>query len=65
MAAPLVLDVARLLSMARMRGAQGVVGELGFFFKEPWGSSTHSLAAQYEALHQWANSFSTPDSAEL
>nr|WP_134428488.1 inositol-3-phosphate synthase [Mycobacterium ulcerans] len=65
LAAPLVLDVARLLSMARMRGAQGVVGELGFFFKEPWGSSTHSLAAQYEALHQWANSFSTPDSAEL
>ncbi|KZS71977.1 myo-inositol-1-phosphate synthase [Mycobacterium kansasii] len=63
LAAPLVLDVARLLAMARMRGAHGVVGQLGFFFKEPWGSSTHSLAAQYEALVQWAKSFATPVSA--
>ncbi|KAA1248422.1 myo-inositol-1-phosphate synthase [Mycobacterium simiae] len=63
LAAPLVIDVARLLAMARMHGAHGVVGQLGFFFKEPWGSSTHSLAAQYEALVQWAKSFATPVSA--
>ncbi|BBX96303.1 myo-inositol-1-phosphate synthase [Mycobacterium lacus] len=65
LAAPLVLDVARLLAMARGRGARGVVGELGFFFKEPWGCSTHSLAAQYDALLRWANSFSTSSPAGL
>ncbi|WP_204080924.1 inositol-3-phosphate synthase [Mycobacterium riyadhense] len=57
LAAPLVLDVARLLAMGRMHGARGVVPQLGFFFKEPWGSETHSLAAQYEALLQWSTSF--------
>ncbi|CAM4214150.1 Inositol-3-phosphate synthase [Mycobacterium basiliense] len=59
LAAPLVLDVARLLAMARIRGVHGIVGQLGFFFKEPWASSTHSLAAQYEALVAWARSFSS------
>lgn len=58
LAAPLVLDVARLLAMARLRGARGVVGELGYFFKEPWGGKTHSLAAQYDALLGWAKSLS-------
>ncbi|BBX73586.1 myo-inositol-1-phosphate synthase [Mycobacterium shinjukuense] len=58
LAAPLVLDVARLLAMARVRGAHGVVGPLGFFFKEPWGAATHSLAAQYDTLLRWTKSFS-------
>lgn len=58
LAAPLVLDVARLLAGARLRGAHGVVGELGFFFKEPWGCPTHSLAAQHNSLIQWARSLS-------
>lgn len=65
LAAPLVLDVARLLAAARMRGRRGVVGELGYFFKEPWGGSTHSLAAQYDALLRWAKSLSAPSSADL
>jgi myo-inositol-1-phosphate synthase len=59
LAAPLVLDVARLLAMARTYGARGVVPQLGFFFKEPWGSSTHSLAAQYEELLGWTSSLAT------
>ncbi|WP_242670372.1 inositol-3-phosphate synthase [Mycobacterium decipiens] len=63
LAAPLVLDVARLLTMARTRGVRGVVPQLGFFFKEPWGSETHSLAAQYEELLRWAQSFSSSSSA--
>jgi len=58
LAAPLVLDVARLLAMGRGHGVRGVIPELGFFFKEPWGSETHSLAAQYDALVQWSTSFS-------
>ncbi|BBY20793.1 hypothetical protein MSTO_09980 [Mycobacterium stomatepiae] len=57
LAAPLVLDAARLMAMARLRSAHGVVGEMGFFFKEPWGSATHSLFAQYDSLLQWARSF--------
>lgn len=60
LAAPLVLDVARLLSMARMRGAQGVVGELGFFFKErgdprrtPWRRSTkHCTSGPTPSRHR-------------
>lgn len=54
LAAPLVLDLARLLSLAGAAGERGVVPELGFFFKDPWGSEVHDFAAQTRALHEWA-----------
>lgn len=55
LAAPLILDIARLLALAAAAGRRGVVAELGFFFKEPWGSDVHDFSKQTIALHDWAH----------
>ena len=54
LAAPLVLDLARLMARALQRGVAGPVPELAFFFKDPVGTAEHDLAAQYETLRTWA-----------
>lgn len=54
LAAPLILDLARLLALADEAGVSGPVGELGFFFKDPWGSDVHSFAEQTAELVAWA-----------
>jgi myo-inositol-1-phosphate synthase len=54
LAAPLVLDLARLTARAHEIGEVGPLGAFGFFFKDPAGSPEHRLAAQYEALRGWA-----------
>jgi myo-inositol-1-phosphate synthase len=54
LAAPMVLDLARLLALAHAAGVAGVVPELGFFFKDPWGSDRHGAADQAAALVAWA-----------
>jgi len=56
LAAPLVLDLARLLARGHAAGLSGPIGELGFFFKDPAGSDEHRLAAQFDALLAWATS---------
>ena len=38
LAAPLLLDLARLGALALERGERGVVAELAFFFKDPAGT---------------------------
>ncbi|WP_454859404.1 inositol-3-phosphate synthase [Promicromonospora soli] len=53
LAAPLVLDLARLLALAHAAGISGTVPELGFFFKDPWDSDVHDAAAQAAALEDW------------
>ncbi|GAB3214180.1 inositol-3-phosphate synthase [Marinactinospora endophytica] len=53
LAAPLVLDLVRLMSRAHRAGENGPVGALGFFFKDPAGSDEHRLAAQWDALVAW------------
>jgi myo-inositol-1-phosphate synthase len=53
LAAPLVLDLARLLALAHSAGISGTIPELGFFFKDPWGSDQHDAAAQALALEDW------------
>jgi hypothetical protein len=53
LAAPLVLDLARLAAHAHRTGRVGVVPELGFFFKDPAGSGEHRLASQWDALTDW------------
>jgi myo-inositol-1-phosphate synthase len=50
LAAPLVLDLVRLVSRAHEVGQTGALGALGFFFKDPAGSSEHRLAEQWENL---------------
>jgi myo-inositol-1-phosphate synthase len=54
LAAPLVLDIARLLLLARQRGESGPIGALAHVFKTPEGSSELNLYKQYDALLAWA-----------
>ena len=54
LAAPLVLDLARLLALADAAGEAGVVPELGFFFKDPGGSDVHDFGQQTTELIEWA-----------
>lgn len=51
LAAPLVLDLVRLLAAADAAGASGAFAPLSFFFKDPVGTDSHSLAAQYALLY--------------
>jgi len=53
LAAPLVLDLARLLARAHEVGESGPLAPLGFFFKEPIGASTHALDEQWATLARW------------
>jgi myo-inositol-1-phosphate synthase len=53
LAAPLVLDIARLVLLAQQRGESGPIGALGLFFKTPEGSSEMNLHKQYDALLRW------------
>ncbi|MEY9875802.1 myo-inositol-1-phosphate synthase [Streptacidiphilus sp. MAP12-33] len=54
LAAPLVLDLARLAALACRRGESGPLRALGFFFKDPVDSQQHNLSLQFEALRTWA-----------
>ncbi|MEU5942315.1 inositol-3-phosphate synthase [Micromonospora sp. NPDC047548] len=50
LAAPLVLDLARLTAAAHAAGRVGPLTELAFFFKDPLGTPTHSLGEQWQRL---------------
>lgn len=50
LAAPLVLDLARLTARAHQAGLTGPLAELGFYFKDPVGDGPASLGEQYAAL---------------
>ncbi|MFD4786087.1 inositol-3-phosphate synthase [Streptomyces sp. NPDC058459] len=50
LAAPLVLDLARLTLRARAAGLSGPLTDLGFYFKDPVGEGPSSLSEQYTAL---------------
>jgi len=54
LAAPLVIDLARLAAAALARGVGGPIPELGFFFKDPIGSDDDRLGPQFTALCEWA-----------
>ncbi|MET9251917.1 inositol-3-phosphate synthase [Nonomuraea sp. NPDC003709] len=58
LAAPLVLDLARLVARAHEKGRSGVLPELGYFFKNPLGTGEHALAAQYARLLAFAGELS-------
>jgi myo-inositol-1-phosphate synthase len=62
LAAPLVIDLARLADLALRRGVVGSVPEWGFFFKDPVGSDEHGLAAQLETLRGWVRGTTAPAS---
>jgi len=50
LAAPLVLDLARITVAAHEAGHAGPLAPLAFFFKDPLGDVDHALHAQWEAL---------------
>ncbi len=54
LAAPLVLDLARLAALARERGQIGALSFLSSFFKSPLGECPASFADQFRALEAWA-----------
>jgi myo-inositol-1-phosphate synthase len=56
LAAPLVLDLARLAALAHAAGASGPLAPLAFFFTDPWGTAEHRLEQQFELLCDWAAS---------
>ncbi len=57
LAAPLVLDLARLGGLALRRGTSGPLDALGFFFKDPVAASgqpvSHDLGTQFVELATW------------
>jgi myo-inositol-1-phosphate synthase len=55
LAAPLVLDLARLTGRAAAAGETGPLAALGFFFKQPMGSQEHRLAQQWDTLLAWSH----------
>nr|WP_141203011.1 inositol-3-phosphate synthase [Streptomyces griseorubiginosus] len=59
LAAPLVLDLARLVARAHERGMPGALGELGFYFKDPDGGPA-GLSEQYTALLSFADRLREP-----
>ncbi|MEE6263518.1 inositol-3-phosphate synthase [Plantactinospora sonchi] len=54
LAAPLVLDLARLTAAAHRAGRTGPLTELAFFFKDPLGDTPHGLAEQWATLCAFA-----------
>ncbi|CAM5391860.1 inositol-3-phosphate synthase [Streptomyces fumanus] len=54
LAAPLVLDLARLTARAHERGCSGPLRELGFYFKDPVGDGPSGLGEQYAELMAFA-----------
>lgn len=65
LAAPLVLDLARLTAAAHATGHSGPLGALAFFFKDPIGSDEHRFAEQTTMLTTWAATLAHPQPAEL
>ncbi|WP_306212467.1 inositol-3-phosphate synthase [Actinoplanes sp. RD1] len=54
LAAPLVLDLARLTAAAHAAGRSGPLTDLGFFFKDPLGDGPSALAEQWARLTAFA-----------
>ena len=54
LAAPLVIDLARLVDFAAQRGESGALTELDAFFKRPLGDGSQGFADQMRRLESWA-----------
>ena len=64
LAAPLVIDLARLMAGAQGRGESGLQKHCGVFFKSPIDSSIHALSAQFDALIEKARIWSGCSTSE-
>ncbi|AUY50414.1 inositol-3-phosphate synthase [Streptomyces sp. CB01881] len=59
LAAPLVLDLARLVARAHEAGRCGELEDLAFFFKDPAAGVPHDLASQWKRLCAFADDLAT------
>ncbi|MBQ0825664.1 inositol-3-phosphate synthase [Streptomyces tagetis] len=59
LAAPLVLDLARLTARAHEQGRSGPLSALGFYFKDPVGEGPAGLTEQYTELRRFARTLGT------
>jgi myo-inositol-1-phosphate synthase len=63
LAAPLVLDLVRLLDVAKRAGERGIQRQLSIFFKSPYvapgETAVHDLFKQEKLLLDWARTHST------
>lgn len=53
LAAPLVLDLARLIAYADAEGEGGLQPQLASFFKAPMGVDEHDLSQQFDLLYEY------------
>jgi myo-inositol-1-phosphate synthase len=53
LAAPLVIDLARLALLAQRRGEAGVIRDLAVFFKSPLGVAEHDFGKQFEMFESY------------
>ncbi len=53
LAAPLVIDLIRLMELAKRNGIVGVVKKLAMYFKDPIGTDVLDLYTQYELFKNW------------
>jgi myo-inositol-1-phosphate synthase len=60
LAAPLVLDLARLALLARRRGESGVLRHLACFFKNPMGVEEQDFFRQLALLEQYVQTAAAP-----
>ena len=56
LAAPLVLDLARLALFAQRRGDAGALASVACFFKSPVGVAEHDFGRQFEMLERYLRS---------
>jgi myo-inositol-1-phosphate synthase len=50
LAAPLVIDLARLADVAARRGERGVLGHTAVFYTDPLGGGSHDFHRQHVVL---------------
>ena len=58
LAAPLVLDLARITAGAHAAGRTGALTDLAFFFKDPLGEVPHALSQQWDLLRGFVSGLS-------
>jgi myo-inositol-1-phosphate synthase len=59
LAAPLVIDLARLTLFAQRRGEKGILKHLACFFKNPLGVTEHDFFKQWEMLEEYVRRCTT------
>ncbi len=64
LAAPLVLDLVRLTTLAWSRGESGMLAQLAPFFKNPLDGHTHDFAQQMAGLYGWLDTVRAEHSRE-